>query len=55
MILMIILVKKLEIILKKYYENLDNNGEIKIIYKQNFNTGRYYSHKFSLQNMFNEV
>ena len=40
---------------KKYYENLDNNGEIKIIYKQNFNTGRYYSDKFSLQNMFNEV
>ena len=28
--------------LKKYYENLDNNGEIKIIYKQNFNAGRYY-------------
>ena len=41
--------------LKKYYENLDNNGEIKIIYKQNFNTGRYYSNQFSLQNMFNEV
>ena len=41
--------------LKKYYENLDNNGEIKIIYKQNFNTGRYYSDKFSLQNMLNKV
>ena len=41
--------------LKKYYENLDNNGEIKIIYKQNFNTGRYYSNQFSLQNMFNGV
>ena len=41
--------------LKKYYENLNNNGEIKIIYKQNLNTGRYYSDKFSLQNMFNEV
>ena len=41
--------------LKKYYENLDNNGEIKIIYKRNYNTGRYYSDKFSLQNMFNEV
>ena len=40
---------------KEYYENLDNNGKIKIIYKQNFNTGRYYSDKFSLQNMFNEV
>ena len=41
--------------LKKYYENLDNNGEIKIIYKQNYNSGRYYSNQFSLQNMFNEV
>ena len=41
--------------LKKYYENLNNNGEIKIIYYQNFNTGRYYSNQFSLQNMFNEV
>ena len=28
---------------KKYYENLDSNGEIKVIYKQNFNTGRYLS------------
>ena len=41
--------------LEKYYENLDNNGEIKIIYKQNFNSGRYYSNQFSLQNTFNEV
>ena len=41
--------------LKKYYENLDNNGEIKIIYKQNFSTGRYYSDKFSLQGMYNQV
>ena len=41
--------------LKKYYENLDNNGEIEIIYRQNFNNGRYYSNQFSLQNMFNEV
>ena len=41
--------------LKKYYGNLDNNGEIKIIYKQNFNTGRYYSDQFSLQGVFNEV
>ena len=41
--------------LKKYYKNLDNNGEIKIIYKQNFNTGRYYANQFSLQGMFNEV
>ena len=41
--------------LKKYYENLDNNTEIKIIYKQNFNKGRYYSDRFSLKNMFNEV
>ena len=36
-------------------EYLDNNGEIKIIYRQNYNTVRYYSDKFSLQNMFNEV
>ena len=41
--------------LKKYYENLDNNGEIEIIYRQNYNTDRYYSNQFSLQNMFNEV
>ena len=41
--------------LKKYYENLNNDGEIEIIYKQNYNTGRYYSDQFSLQNMFNEV
>ena len=41
--------------LKKYYENLDKNEEIEITYKQNFNSGRYYSNQFSLQNMFNEV
>ena len=41
--------------MKKYYENLDKNGEIKIVYKQNYNSGRYYSNQFSLQNMFNEV
>ena len=41
--------------LKKYYENLDDNGEIKIIYKQNYNTGRYYSDQFSLQGMYNQV
>ena len=41
--------------LKKYYENLDNNGEIKIIYKQHHNSGRYYSDQFSLQGMFNQV
>ena len=41
--------------LKKYYENLNDEGEIEIIYRQNYNTGRYYSDKFSLQNMFNEV
>ena len=41
--------------LKKYYENLDKNGEIKIIYRQNYNTGRYYSDQFSLQNMYNKV
>ena len=31
------------------------NGEVNIIYKQNNITGRYYSNKFSLQGMFNEV
>ena len=41
--------------LKKYYENLNNNGEIKIIHKQNYNSGRYYSDQFSLQNMYNQV
>ena len=41
--------------LKKYYENLNNNGEIEIIYYQNYNSGRYYADKFGLQNMFNEV
>ena len=41
--------------LKQYYNNLNKYGEIDIIYKQNNNTGRYYSNKFSLQNMFNEV
>ena len=34
---------------------MNKDGEINIIYKQNNNTGRYYSNKFSLQNMFNEV
>ena len=41
--------------LKQYYNSLNKDGEINIIYKQNNNTGRYYSNKFSLQNMFNEV
>ena len=41
--------------LKKYYKNLNDKGEIKIIYRQNFNTGRYYSDQFSLQNMYNQV
>ena len=34
---------------------MNKDGEVNIIYKQNNDTGRYYSHKFSLQNMFNEV
>ena len=37
--------------LKQYYNDLNKDGEINIIYKQNNN----YSNKFSLQNMFNEV
>ena len=41
--------------LKKYYNSLDENGEVNIVYKQNNGIGRYYSNKFSLQNMFNEV
>ena len=51
----IILMKKLKIILKKYYNSLNENGEVNIVYKQNNGIGRYYSTKFSLQNMFNEV
>ena len=41
--------------LKQYYNSLNKDGEVNIIYKQNNNTGRYYANKFSLQNMFNEV
>ena len=41
--------------LKEYYNNLNDRGEITITYKQNNNSGRYYSNKFCLQNMFNEV
>ena len=41
--------------LKQYYNSLNKEGEVNIIYKQNNNTGKYYSNKFSLQNMFNEV
>ena len=41
--------------LKQYYNSLNKDGEINIIYKQNNHVGRYYSNKFSLQGMFNEV
>ena len=41
--------------LKQYYNSLDKNGEVNIVYKQNNGIGRYYSNKFSLQNMFNKV
>ena len=41
--------------LKQYYNSLNKEGEVNVIYKQTNNTGRYYSNKFSLQNMFNEV
>ena len=34
---------------------MNKDGEVNIIYTQNNDIGRYYSHKFSLQNMFNEV
>ena len=39
----------------KYYNRLSKDGEVNVVYKQNNNTGRYYSNRFSLQNMFNEV
>ena len=39
----------------KYYNRLNKDGEVNVVYKQNNNTGRYYLNKFSLQNMFNEV
>ena len=39
----------------KYYNRLNKDGEVNIVYKQNNNIGRYYSNKFSLRNMFNEV
>ena len=39
----------------KYYENLNDKGEINIKYTQNNNSGRYYAEKFGLQSMFNEV
>ena len=39
----------------KYYNSLNDQGEVKIHYKQNHNIGRYYSTKFSLQNMYNIV
>ena len=42
--------------LKQYYNSLNKDGEVNIIYKQNNNnTGSYYSNKFLLQGMFNEV
>ena len=41
--------------LKQCYNSLNKDGEVNIIYKQNYNTGRYYSNKFSLQGMFNEA
>ena len=34
---------------------MNKGGEVNIIYKQNNNTGKYYSNEFSLQGMFNEV
>ena len=39
----------------KHYNSLNKDGEINIIYKQHDNVGRYYSNKFSLQNMYNKV
>ena len=34
---------------------MNKDGEVNITYKENYNSGRYYANKFSLQNMFNEV
>ena len=39
----------------RYYNRLNKDREVNVVYKQNNNTGRYCSNKFSLQNMFNEV
>ena len=39
----------------KHYNSLNKDGEVNIVYKQNYNIGRYYSQTFGLQNMFNEV
>ena len=39
----------------KYYNSLNDQGEVKIHYKQNHNIGGYYSTKYSLQNMYNIV
>ena len=39
----------------KYKNRLNKDGEVNVVHKQNNNTGRYYSNKFSLQNMFHEV
>ena len=39
----------------KYYNSLNKDGEVHIIYKEHDNIGRYYSNKFSLQNMYNKV
>ena len=39
----------------KYYNSLNKDGEVHIIYKQHDNVGRYYSNEFSLQNMYNKV
>ena len=39
----------------KYHNSLNKDGEIHIVYKQHDNVGRYYSNKFSLQNMYNKV
>ena len=41
--------------LSKYNNCLNKDGEVNVVYKQNNNTGRYYSNNFSLQNMFHEV
>ena len=41
--------------LNKCYNSLNDQGEVKICYKQNHNIGRLYSTKYGLQNMYNVV
>ena len=39
----------------QYYNSLNEQGEVKVHYKQNHNIGRYYTTRYALQNMYNIV